>query len=600
VLLNHENILSSVPSKPGVYQFLDASGKIIYVGKARNLRKRISSYFSKAQPGKTSVMLNRAADLRHIVTETESDALLLENNLIKKHQPKYNILLKDDKTYPWICIKKEPFPRIFSTRKIIRDGSEYFGPYTSGLMVKTILGLVRQLYPLRTCSLYLSEKNIKSGKFRVCLEFHMGNCRGPCTGLQSMEDYDHNIGQIREILKGNISEVISHLESIMRSLAAELKFEEAQKVKEKIELLSGYRSKSVIVSPAIRNADVFGYAGDESRAYVNYLKVHKGAVIQAFTLEIQSRLEEERETLLGLAITEIKQKIPGDSKEYIVPFIPDFQETGIRYTVPSAGDKRKLLELAIRNAMYFRQEQQRRREERDRDTVTSTRLGQVKRDLRLPSIPDHIECFDNSNIAGTNPVAACVVFRNGKPSAKEYRHFNIRSVSGPDDYSSMEEVVYRRYKRMIEENISLPDLVIVDGGKGQLNSALKSLEKLKLKTRIPVIGIAKKLEEIYFPGDPIPFYLDKKSYTLRLIRHIRDEAHRFGINFHRKKRSKQMVISGLDNIKGIGPKTREILLKHFDSVEAIREADTKSLENLIGKARAAVLIQSLRPGEKTS
>ena len=599
MLLNHDNILSALPSKPGVYQFLDASGKVIYVGKARDLKKRISSYFSKIQPGKTAVMLNRAADIRHIVTETESDALLLENNLIKKHQPKYNILLKDDKTYPWICIKKEPFPRVFSTRKIIRDGSEYLGPYTSGLMVKTILGLVRQLYPLRTCSLNLSEKNIKSGKFRVCLEFHMGNCRAPCTGLQSMEDYDHNIGQIREILKGNISEVISHLEGIMRTLAAELKFEEAQKIKEKIGLLSGYRSKSVIVSPAIRNADVFGYAGDGSSAYVNYLKVHKGAVIQAFTLEIQSRLEEERETLLGQAITEIRQKIPGDSKEYIVPFMPDFHESGIRYTVPSAGDKRKLLELAIRNAMYYRQEQQRRREEHDRVAKAVTKLGQVKRDLRLPTIPGHIECFDNSNLSGTNPVAACVVFRNGRPSSKEYRHFNIRTVPGPDDYSSMEEVVYRRYKRMMEENTNLPDLVIVDGGKGQLNSALKSLEKLKLKNKIPVIGIAKKLEEIYFPGDPIPFYLDKKSYTLRLILQIRDEAHRFGINFHRKKRSKQMIISEFDEIKGIGPKTRELLLRHFESAGAVRNADAATLVKLVGKAKAEILIQWFRAENKT-
>lgn len=586
-------ILHTLPSKPGVYQFIDATGRIIYVGKARNLRKRISSYFSKTQPGKTAVMLNRAASLSHIVTESESDALLLENNLIKKHQPRYNILLKDDKTYPWICIKKEPFPRIFSTRNVIRDGSEYFGPYTSVQMVKTILEPVRQLYPLRTCSLKLSEENIKSGKFKVCLEYHMGNCKAPCAGLQSAEEYDFNISQIREILKGNISEVINHLERIMHSLAGELKFEEAQAVKEKIELLSGYRSRSVIVSPATGNVDVFGYAAGENRAYINYLKVHKGAVIQAYTLEIESRLEEEKETLLGLGITEIRQKIPGDAREVIVPFMPDIPEAGIKYTIPVAGDKRKLLELAIRNAMYYRQEQQRRREERDREKKSRNKLEKVKSDLRLPAVPEHIECFDNSNIMGANPVAACVVYRNGRPSKREYRHFNIKTVEGPDDYSSMEEVVYRRYRRMLEEKQSLPGLVIIDGGKGQLNAALKSLAKMKLKDKIPVIGIAKRLEEIYFPGDTIPYYLDKNSYTLKLIQQIRNEAHRFGIGFHRKKRSSGMLKSELDNIRGIGPKTREILLENFSSVEEIIKAPFEEIVKLVGKSRAEIIRNKL-------
>lgn len=587
--IDPKSILPVLPSKPGVYQFLDSSGRILYVGKARNLKKRISSYFSKRQPGKTAVMLSHAASLHHIVTETESDALLLENNLIKKHQPRYNILLKDDKTYPWICVKKEPFPRIFSTRKVIRDGSEYFGPYTSVQMVKTILDLVRQLYPLRTCNLNLTENNIKKGKFKACLEYHIGRCKAPCIGLQTAEDYSFSISQIRDIIKGNISEVINHLETLMKSYAFELRFEDAQRVKEKIELLSRYRSKSVIVSPFIRNVDVFGYAEDNNRAYINYLKVHNGAVIQAFTLEIQSRLEEEKETLLGLGITEIKQKISSNAREAIVPFLPDFPEPGIKYTVPAAGEKRKLLELAVRNAMYYRQEQQKRREEREREKEKKSKLEKVKADLHLPLIPKHIECFDNSNLMGENPVAACIVFRNGIPSKSEYRHYNIKTVKGPDDYSTMEEIVYRRYRRMLDENQSLPDLVIIDGGKGQLNAALKSLEKLNLETKIPVIGIAKKLEEIYFPGDSLPFYLDKTSFTLRLIQQIRNEAHRFGLSFHRKKRSRQMIFSELDKIKGIGPKTKEILMKHFNSIDDIKSAPGQEIEKLIGKSKARIL-----------
>ncbi len=587
--LDPEKILPLLPSKPGVYQFLDQSGKILYVGKARDLKKRVSSYFSKTLPGKTAVMLSKAASLRHIVTETESDALLLENNLIKKHQPRYNILLKDDKTYPWICIKNEPFPRIFSTRNLIRDRSEYFGPYTSMAMVKTILELVRNLYPLRTCNLKLTGENIRAGKFRPCLELQLGNCRAPCAGMQTAEDYEFNVAQIREILKGNTGEVTDHLKNLMQKYAVELRFEEAQNVKEKIELLSKYRSKSVIVNPAIKNVDVFGYAEGDGYAYINYLKVNNGAVVQAYTLELRSRLEEEKESLLGTGITEIKQKIPGDASEVIVPFMPDIQAEGIKYIIPSAGDKRKLLELAIRNAMYYRQEQQRRREERDRENAATTKLDKVKADLHLPAIPEHIECFDNSNISGTNPVAACVVFRNGKPSKKEYRHFNIKSVKGPDDFSSMEEIIFRRYRRMIEEKQSLPGLIIVDGGKGQLNAALKSLEKLQLKDKIPVIRIEKKLEEIYFPGDSIPFYLDKNSVTLKLIQQIRNEANRFGITFHRKKRSRQMTVSGLDSIKGIGPVTKELLLKTFGSVDELRKAPFEKLAGITGKTRAKIL-----------
>ncbi len=596
--LDPDLILPLLPSKPGVYQFFDSAGKLLYVGKAGNLKKRVSSYFNRTLPGKTAVMLSRAASIRHIVTETESDALLLENNLIKKHQPKYNILLKDDKTYPWICVKNEPFPRVFSTRNLVRDGSEYFGPYTSMVMVKTILELVRNLYPLRNCNLNLSEGNIKSGKFKACLELQLGNCMAPCIGKQTTEEYEFNVSQIREILKGNIGEVTEHLKKKMQRLALDLKFEEAQKIKERIELLSKYRSKSVIVNPAIKNVDVFGYAEDKEYAYINYLKVNNGSVVQAFTLEIKSRLEEEKESLLGTGITEIKQKIPGDAQEIIVPFMPDIKAEGKKYTVPAAGDKKKLLELAIRNAMYYRQEQQRKREERDRENPTRSKLEKVKTDLHLASVPEHIECFDNSNISGFNPVAACVVFRGGKPSKKEYRHFNVKTVEGPDDYSSIEEIVYRRYRRMLEENKSLPQLVVIDGGKGQLNAALKSLEKLQLKEKIAVIGIAKKLEEIFFPGDSIPFYLDKNSVTLKLIQQIRNEAHRFGITFHRQKRSKQMTTSELDGIKGIGPKTKELLLKTFGSVEEMKKVSFEKLSETIGKVKAKILYEYLNKGSE--
>jgi excinuclease ABC subunit C len=590
----YRRTISGLPDKPGIYQFLDESGLILYVGKARSLKKRVTSYFSGNQTGKTNVLLKKTRHIRHIVVDSESDALLLENNLIKKHQPRYNILLKDDKTFPWICIKNEPFPRVFSTRNVYRDGSVYYGPYTSALMVRTLINLIRQLFQLRNCSLNLVSENIDSCKFKVCLEFHMGNCKAPCVGKQSEEEYSETIARVRDILKGNISAVIDYLRDMMLSYSADLKFEEAQKLKEKIELLSKYRSKSTIVSSTIKDVDVFGFAEEEGIAYINYLKVSHGAVIQAFNLEIRSRIDEDKESILALAVTEIRQRVNSDSAEIIVPFVPDMAPSGTRYIVPEIGDKRKLLDLALRNAIYYKLEQKKKNAEKSTESRTGKNLERVKNDLHMPVLPVHIECFDNSNILGTNPVAACVVFRNGKPLKKEYRHFNIKSVTGPDDFSSMEEIVFRRYKRMLEEKQSLPQLIIIDGGKGQLSSAMASIDKLNLRSSITVIGIAKKLEEIYFPGDSIPIYLDKNSYSLKLIQQLRNEAHRFGINFHRGKRSAGMTKSLLDEVEGIGPKTKEILLKHFDSVDDIRECDEEELRKLVGQAKASILFRFFR------
>jgi excinuclease ABC subunit C len=589
--VNHKSILSLLPDKPGVYQFIDTYGNIIYVGKAKNLRKRVTSYFAGNQSGKTTIMLKRAEDIRHIVVESESDALLLENNIIKNHQPRYNILLKDDKTFPWICIKKEPFPRVFSTRNTIKDGSFYFGPYTSGLMVKTLLELIRQLYKLRTCVLNLTEENIKSGKFKVCLEYHMGNCKAPCTGLQTEQDYSENIQQIKNILRGNISSVMDHLKQLMLRYSGEMRFEEAQIIKNKIEILTKFRSRSSVVSSTIKNIDVFGMAQDTDNTYINYLKVVDGAVIQAFTIDLKSRVDEEKESLLGSAITEIRQRLSSDSPELIVPFKPDILFNKLKYTIPSKGDKLKLLELAERNAVYYKLEQRKKKEAFKPKDRTVKNLEKLQADLHMAELPVHIECFDNSNIMGKNPVAACVVFRNARPSKKDYRHFNIKTVSGPDDFSSMEEIVYRRYKRMTEEQKTLPQLIIIDGGKGQLSSALTSLQKLGLQDKICVIGIAKKLEEIFFPGDSVPIYIDKNSVSLKIIQHLRNEAHRFGINFHRDKRSSEMTRSDLDQIKGIGIKTKEILLKEIGSVEKIKITSFETLKNLVGLQKAIILMK---------
>jgi len=589
-----KSTVSALPDKPGVYQFIDSSGTILYVGKARSLRKRVSSYFSKNQSGKTKVMLSRAADLRHVVVDNESEALLLENSLIKKHQPRNNILLKDDKTYPWICVKNEHFPRVFMTRKLVADGSAYFGPYTSVPAVRTLLELIRHLFQIRTCSLPLNEKSISEGRFKVCLEYHMGNCKAPCIGLVSETEYNLQADRIKEIIRGDLSGVTAYLESLMRKYASELKFEEAQKIKEKLELLSKYRSKSVVVNTSVKNVDVFGCSVEEGSMYVSYIKVVSGAIVQSWSVELKMRMEEEKESLLSTAVTEIRQRVSSDSPEIIVPFMPDIQLDRVRYSVPQRGDRFKLLELANRNAVFFRLDRQKRTAERSKESRTEKNLEKMKKDLHMPLIPNHIECFDNSNIQGESAVAACVVFRNGRPSNREYRHFNIKTVTGPDDFASMEEVIYRRYRRMLDEEKQLPQLVVIDGGKGQLSSAVKSLEALGIRGKVTVIGIAKKLEEIYFPGDSVPLYLDKNSITLKIIQHLRNEAHRFGINFHRGKRSSKMNSSVLDEIPGIGEKTKELLLKKFGSVKKLAEASPGDLEKVVGAKKAAILSAALK------
>lgn len=594
---DRENIKASVsalPDKPGVYQFIDASGSILYVGKARSLRKRVASYFSKNQSGKTQVMLSRAADLRHIVVDNESEALLLENSLIKKHQPRYNIMLKDDKTYPWICVKNEHFPRVFMTRKLVADGSSYFGPYTSVPAVRTLLELIRHLFQIRTCSLPLSVKAISEGRFKVCLEYHMGNCKAPCIGLISEDEYNRQTDRIKEIIKGDISGVTAYLESLMKKFAAELKYEEAQKIKEKLEMLSRYRSKSVVVNTSVRNVDVFGCSVEGVSMYVSYMKVVAGAIVQSWSVELKMRMEEEKESLLSTAVTEIRQRVSSDSPEVIVPFMPDIKLNRVKYVVPRRGDRHKLLELANRNAVFFRIEREKKASEKSRENRTEKNLEKMKKDLHMPALPVHIECFDNSNIQGQSAVAACVVFRNGKPRNREYRHFNIRTVTGPDDFASMEEVIYRRYRRMLDENNPLPQLVVIDGGKGQLSSAVRSLEKLGIRGRLTVVGIAKKLEEIYFPGDSVPLYLDKNSITLKIIQQIRNEAHRFGIKFHRGKRSSGMKRSLLDDIPGIGEKTKELLLKKFGSVRKLSETSTEELEKVVGTKKASILAAALK------
>jgi len=533
--------------------------------------------------------VRQIADIKTIKVETEMDALLLENNLIKKHQPKYNVNLRDDKTYPWICIKKEHFPRIFYTRKLIRDGSEYFGPYTSVKMIETLLELFSQLYKLRTCSLNLTQENIEKKKFKVCLEFHIGNCKGPCEGLQSEEDYNKNIQQIRLILKGNISSVINHLDEQMQQHAEKFEYEEAQQIKEKLERLEKFHRKRVIVNPAIHNVDIFSIKEEDDFAVVNFLKVMNGSIIQAHTVELKKKLEETKEELLELAIAELRERFSSDSTELILPFHLDLEIKDVEITVPKIGDKKHLLLLSEKNVHYYIQEKQLQFEKTNPENKVLRLLEVMKKDLRLKELPRHIECFDNSNFQGDFAVAALTVFRNGKPSKKEYRHFNIKTVEGPDDFASMEEIVFRRYKRMIDEAQELPQLIVIDGGKGQLSAAMSSLEKLNLNGKIAVIGIAKKLEEIYYPGDSVPLYLDKKSETLRVIQNIRDEAHRFGITHHRNKRSKAFVKTELHEIKGIGEKTADDLLRHFKSVKKIKEASLEELAEVIGKSKSEVV-----------
>lgn len=584
--------LQTLPHGPGVYQFYDKEGKILYVGKAKNLKKRVVSYFQKIhENGKTRVLVKKIADIKHIVVPTETDALLLENNLIKKHQPRYNVMLKDDKTYPWICIKNERFPRIFSTRKLIKDGSEYYGPYTSMKTVRTLLELIKGLYPLRTCNYDLSQEKIEGGKYKVCLEYHLGNCKGPCENYQSLEAYNQQTVAIREILKGNFKDSLSHFRNQMKELAGEMKFEEAQKIKEKIEILENYQAKSTIINPKISNVDVFSILSDEMYGYVNFLQISYGSIIRAHTIEIKKKLQETDKELLELAILELRERFHSNSKEIYVPF-EVVAEEGVKVTIPKLGDKKRILELSERNAKFYRMERFKQIKITDPDKHANRIMLQMQKDLRLSEEPRHIECFDNSNIQGANPVAACVVFKNGKPSKKDYRHYNIKTVHGPDDFASMEEVVYRRYRRLLEEGEPLPQLIIIDGGKGQLSSALKSLEILGLRGKIAIVGIAKRLEEIYYPDDPIPLYLDKKSETLRIIQQLRNEAHRFGITFHRNKRSKAAINTELQNIEGIGEKTADELLKKFKSVKRIKEASIENLTEAVGVSKARIIYAS--------
>ncbi len=584
-----KNIIKTLPNKPGVYQYYDKNEVILYVGKAKNIKKRVSSYFTKNQMGKTAVLVKQIADIKTIVVDSEIEALLLENNLIKKYQPKYNIMLKDDKTYPWICIKNERFPRIFSTRNVIKDGSDYFGPYASVKMMNTVLDLIKELYPLRNCNFKLSKENIEANKFKVCLEYHIGNCKGPCIGTQEEDDYDISINHIKSIIKGNINSVTKHLKPLMKSYSDNLQFEKAQLLKEKIETLENYQSKSVVVSPTINDVDIFSIVTDEKYGYVNYLKVINGAIIQAHTIELKKKLDESNDTLLQIGIAELRLRFESNSKEVIVPFQPTLEDEKIRFLVPQRGDKRKLLELSERNAKYFRLERNKQKANVSPTKHSDRILDKMQKDLRMKIRPDHIECFDNSNIQGTNPVSACVVFKDAKPSKKDYRHFNIKTVEGPDDFASMTEVIYRRYKRLLDENKPLPQLIIIDGGKGQLSASLKSIDKLGLRGKITIIGIAKKLEEIYFPDDPIPLYIDKKSESLKVIQYLRNEAHRFGITHHRNKRSKAAITSELDKIDGVGYKTAQQLLWEFKSVARIKKATLPELENTISKKRAKIV-----------
>ncbi len=586
--------IKNLPEKPGIYQYLDKTGKIIYIGKAKNLKRRVASYFTKNHPhGKVRVLVKQIHDIKYMVVETETDALLLENNLIKKYTPKYNVMLKDDKTYPWIVIKDEPFPRVFLTRHYIHDGSAYFGPYTSVKLARSFIDLFHKLFYLRTCKHSLTPGNITKGKFKVCLEYHIKRCKAPCTGQQTEAEYSTYIEQIKRILKGNIRQVAGYLENLMNEYAVNLEFEKAQEIKEKLEFVKRFQAKSTVVNPAIHNIDVCSIVADEKDAFVNYLKIMDGAIIQTHTVRIKKKLDETNQELLMLAMIELRQRFQSTTREIIVPFVPEFKDSSLQFTVPKIGDKRKLLDLSLRNAKYLKMDYDKQQAAAKGKSRQKRVLEQLQKDLKLTQLPVHIECFDNSNIQGTNPVASCVVFKNGKPAKNDYRKFNIKTVTGANDFASMEEIVFRRYRRLLDENNPLPQLIVIDGGKGQLHAALDSLKKLEITYKVTVIGIAKKLEEIFFPGHSLPLYLDKKSSSLRLIQQIRNEAHRFGISFHRDKRSKQMTQSKLDGIEGIGPKTKAILLSHFKTVKNIKAASLNDLTKLIGQKKAKLVKMNL-------
>jgi excinuclease ABC subunit C len=590
---DYKTALNDIPHRPGVYQYWDAEGTLIYIGKAKDLRNRVGSYFNSDTQlnGKTRVLVSKIRKITFTIVDTEIDAWLLENSLIKRHQPRYNIMLKDDKTYPWIIIKKEEFPRIYWTRKMVKDGSTYFGPYASVGMMHTILDLIKETYPLRTCNLPLTIPNIEEGKFKVCLEYQIGNCKGPCQAYQSREDYDKNIEEIKDILNGKIGNVIRDVKQIIKTAVEELNFEYAHQYQKKLMVLEKYQSKSTVVNSSITNIDVVSIASDERYAFVNYLKIMNGSIIQAQTIEIKKRLDETDEELLTIAITEFRTKFNSTSREVIVPFEISISDPGLKFTVPKLGEKKSLLELSQKNVMFFKREKLNQYEKLNPDLRTDRILTQMQKDLRLTQLPKHIECFDNSNFQGKYPVSAIVVFKDAKPSKKDYRHFNVKTVEGPNDFATMEEAVYRRYKRVLEENQPMPQLIIIDGGKGQLSSAMTSLKKLGIEHQVTVIGIAKRLEELYYPGDSFPLYLDKKSETLKVIQQLRDEAHRFGITFHRKKRDQGTLKTELEAIAGIGKTTADKLLRHFKSVKRIREATEDELSAILNKTQVKTLLE---------
>ena len=587
-------ILKTIPEDPGVYQFLSSDKSIIYVGKAKNLKKRVSSYFQKnIKSRKTLNLVKNTKYVEHVVVHSESDALLLENSLIKKNQPKYNILLRDDKTYPWICIKNEPFPRVFVTRKLVKDGSQYFGPFTSFKTINTIMGIIKQLYSLRNCNYNLSSKNIEQKKFKVCLEYHLGNCLGGCEGKESLEDYEKNILAIKQILKGNVNESKRNFKKKMIKFSNNQEYEKAQKIKEKIQLLENYQSKSTVVSSKLNNIDVFSIISDSESAFVNFLQVAHGKIIRFHNQEVKKKLNEDDEKILSLMILSIREKYNSTSKN-IISHINLENQINLKFIIPRSGDNKKLLDLSIKNAKAFRFERNKQTQLVDPERHINRIMEQMRIDLKMKEEPRHIECFDISNIQGTNNVASCVVFINGKPSKKLYRKFNIKTIDGQNDFGSMQEVVFRRYKRLLDEKQDLPNLIVIDGGKGQLSSAVKSLKELDLDNKISVLGIAKRLEELYFPNDSIPLYLNKKSETLKVIQQLRNEAHRFGVSFHRDKRSKSSLSSGLDNIHGIGENTKNKLLKKFKSISKLKKADEKEIIDLIGKSKAEKVMNYLK------
>lgn len=591
------DLLRRLPHEPGVYQHFDAEGRLLYVGKAKDLKKRVSSYFTAQaqQHFKTRLLVARIADVRWMVTPTENDALLLENSLIKEHKPFYNIQLKDDKTYPYVVIRKEPFPRVIPTRRYQKDGGEYFGPFTSGRSMHAVLDLCRKLYPIRTCNLVLSPENIAAGKFRVCLEYHVGNCLAPCVGHQTAPSYDENIQAIRHILRGNLQEAIGVLEGQMRQHAAAFRFEAAAQLKARLEDMRLFQSRNTIVHPTIDDVEVFSVASDARASYVNFLRVHRGSIVHGHTSEIRKRLDETDREVLEAAIPLIRDRFGSDARTIFTPFAIDAVVPGVQFVVPQKGDKRRLIELSEKNAQSTRADRQKQLEQTDPEQATARLLETARLDLRLALPPTHIECFDNSNIHGTHPASACVVFRNGKPAKEDYRKFNIQTVTGPDDFASMREVVLRRYSRLLEEGAALPQLVIIDGGKGQLSHALEALEELGIRGQVAVIGIAKKLEEIYYPGDSVPIYLDKRSSTLRLIQQLRNEAHRFSLAHHRQRRSKAALRSALDDVPGVGPATRRKLLQHFKTVQAVRQATPEAWGEVVSPRVVAALAAHFRP-----